>query len=400
MDLRSEDGTGIVNPRVLATDAPPIPASQAWLAAYDGGLGPIINLSQAVPSDPPPKLLLDRLEREAARPVTATYGPITGNEDLRRALVGEVSDIYRADPSSRPDVTDAAITAGCNQAFFASIIALAGAGDEVILPAPWYFNHKMTLDMLGIVAVPLPCHAGNGFVPEVEAARELVSERTRAIVLVTPNNPTGAIYPAETIEAFRTLCTETGIALVIDETYRDFLPSGHGAPHRLFETADWRRNVIQLYSFSKAFGIPGHRLGALVADRQFVQQVAKVLDCIQICPPRAAQFAVAGCMADLKTTRAENRDRIAARAQVFSDIMAGVNDWTVSSIGAYFAFVRHPFDLPAEQVAAALATQTGLLCLPGSWFGPGQEDHLRFAFANVDDAQLQGVPQRLAALRL
>ena len=109
------------------------------------------------------------------------------------------------------------------------MMALARAGDAVILPTPWYFNHKMTLDLLGIEAIPLPCLAEAGFVPEAAAAARLVGPRTRAIVLVTPNNPTGAVYPPATIRDFAELCRERGLALVIDETYRDFLPAG-GSP--------------------------------------------------------------------------------------------------------------------------------------------------------------------------
>ncbi|ODN71260.1 Methionine aminotransferase [Methylobrevis pamukkalensis] len=266
MTIGGRIASHLVNPLVVGTDAPPIPSAQVWLAAYDRQQGPAINLSQAVPGDPPPELLLAKLAAAAGDPASAAYGPITGDASLRTALTGEIGAIYGAGPDRGPGLGDVAITAGCNQAFFASIIALARAGDEVMLPTPWYFNHKMTLDMLGIATVALPARAEAGFVPSVDDARARLSARTRAIVLVTPNNPTGAIYPPATIGAFKALCDEAGITLVLDETYRDFLPEGHGAPHGLLATPGWRRNFVQLYSFSKAFGIPGYRLGAAVGD--------------------------------------------------------------------------------------------------------------------------------------
>src|SRR5262249_40132885 len=153
---------------------------------------------------------------EAQSAGAASYGPIIGDAALREALALDVNRVYGADVGA----ADIAITTGCNQAFFIVMMALAKPGDEIILPAPWYFNHKMTLDMLGISVTLLPCRAQNGFVPSVEEARALIGPATRAIVLVTPNNPTGATYAGDTLAAFRDLAAEAGIALVIDETYR------------------------------------------------------------------------------------------------------------------------------------------------------------------------------------
>jgi aspartate/methionine/tyrosine aminotransferase len=383
-----------VNPLLAATDVPPIPAAQAWAASYDGRHGPLINLAQAVPGTPPPDELLARLAAEAGSPRGATYGPIVGDPALREALAADVNAVYGADV--RP--SEIAITAGCNQAFFVTMLALAKPGDEVILPTPWYFNHKMTLDMLGIRAVPLTARAQNGFVPDVDDARALVTGRTRAILLVTPNNPTGATYPPETIAAFRDLCEASGAALVLDETYRDFLPDGHGRPHRLFEDASWRERVIQLYSFSKSYAVPGHRLGSVIASEPLLAEIAKVLDCVQICPPRAAQAAVAWAVTATADWRAATRAAINRRIAVFRDVIAGAPGWEISAIGAYFAFVRHPFDATGEAVGERLAREAGVITLPGGFFGPGQERHIRFAFANVSDEALAHVSARLRAL--
>ncbi|HEX4767710.1 MAG TPA: aminotransferase [Lichenihabitans sp.] len=380
------------NPLLVATDAPPIPAAALWRAGYDGRLGPLIDMAQAVPGLPPPEALLDRLGAAARRPETATYGPILGDAGLRQAFADDVRGLYGGDIG--PD--DIAITAGCNQAFFVAMLALAKAGDAVILPAPWYFNHKMTLDMLGVTAVPLPCRAEDGFVPAVEDARALIGAGTRAIVLVSPNNPTGATYPVAVLEAFQDLARETGLALVLDETYRDFLPEGRARPHALFESAGWRDTTIQLYSFSKSYAIPGHRLGAMIADERRLAEIARILDCMTICPPRIAQAPVAWAVEGMRGWRAEVRAAVNRRAALFGDAIAAAPGWSVSAIGAYFAYVRHPFAGSAEAAAERLAWQAGIVTLPGSFFGPGQEDHLRFAFANVEDAEILAVAARLS----
>jgi aspartate/methionine/tyrosine aminotransferase len=149
----------------------------------------------------------------------------------------------------------------------------------------------MTLHMNGIKVLPLPTWPDDGFLPSSDGAARLVTSRTKAIVLVTPNNPTGAIYPPSLLESFNTLAQMHGIALILDETYRDFAPvsnSGAFAPHSLFEMESsvrlpWRNTLIHLFSFSKSYAIPGQRLGAIIASPSFIAIVRTVLDCIQVC---------------------------------------------------------------------------------------------------------------------
>ena len=383
-----------INPLLAGTAAPPIPAAARWRAAYDGRRGPLIDLAQAVPGAPPPDALLERVAAAARDPASAAYGPITGDPALRAALAADISALYGA----AVEPAEVAITSGCNEAFAVTAMALAGRGDAVILPTPWYLNHKMTLDMLGVEALPLPCRAADGFVPSASAARALIGPTTRAIVLVSPNNPTGAAYPPDVLAAFLALAREAGIALVLDETYRDFLPDGRGRPHGLFRDAAWRETLIHLYSFSKSYAVPGHRLGAAVAARPVLAEIAKVLDCVTICPPRAAQSAVAWAVEGTRGWRAGTRAAVNRRAALFAGAVAASPGWSVSAIGAYFAYVSHPFGGTAEAAAARLCAEAGVLTLPGSFFGPGQEGHLRFAFANVRDDEVAGLAERLAAV--
>ncbi len=384
-----------MNPLVVDTGSPPIPQVQAWRASYTGGLGPSIDLSQAVPGYPPHPKMLEKLAEAAGSPAAAQYGAILGDADLREAYAADVSAIYGG--TVRAD--NVAITAGCNQAYVAAIMALAKAGDAVLLPSPWYFNHAMTLDMLGIEARPLPCAPEAGFVPDPELAGTLLDERVKAIVLVTPNNPTGATYPPETIARFADLCRRRGIALVLDETYRDFMPGTLGAPHGELADPGWAATLVQLYSFSKAYCIPGHRVGAIAAAPGLLAQVTKIQDCVQICPPRPGQIALAWAIDGLRQWRAENTAEILARTAAFRAAMAEVPEWRVDAVGAYFAYVRHPFEgVTATEVAGKLATLRGVICLPGSYFGPDQDRHLRLAFANAGVSALAGLPRRLAGL--
>lgn len=386
-----------LNPDLIDTGTPPIPEAQGWARSYDGRFGPLIDLSQAVPGAPPPQALLDKLAVAAGDPATTRYGGITGDATLREAYAAEISRIYGA--AFTPG--EVAITSGCNQAYVVTMMALARAGDNVLLPTPWYFNHEMTLTMLGVEARPLPCAPEAGFVPEIAAAEALIDDRTRAIVLVTPNNPTGAVYPPETIAAFAALCARRGIWLVLDETYRDFLPAAAAKPHEVFAASGWQDSVIGLYSFSKAYAVPGWRLGAITAGEPVIAQIGKVLDCIQISPVRAGQAAVTWGIDGIRDWREHNRAEINDRAALFRQAMAPLNGWRVLSAGAYFAYVAHPFEgARAADVVRRLVEERGVLALPGPYFGPGQENHLRIAIANVAAERIGLLGERLTGFSL
>ena len=381
-----------VSPRLRATGAPPIPAARVWANRYDGRAGPAIDLTQAVPGYPPHPALLEHLGQAAGGRAAASYGAIEGDEALRAALSGDLRRAYGA--PMRDD--QVAITAGCNLAFAMAVTAACAPGEAVMLPAPWYFNHHMALTMHGIETVPLPCRAEDGFVPDPELAARLITPAVRALVLISPNNPTGAVYPAATIARFAALCRSRGLWLILDETYRDFLPAGSAPPHTLFADPDWPGYLVHLYSFSKSYCIPGHRVGAMAAGGSFRDEVLKVLDTMQICPPRPAQAALAWAIEGLRDWREGNRVLMAARASAFRSAAAQLEGWRLDALGAYFAYLRLPPGTPdAVATAERLAAERGLATLPGSFFGPGQSRHLRLAFANVDEAAIAQVPARL-----
>jgi aspartate/methionine/tyrosine aminotransferase len=277
------------------------------------------------------------------------------------------------------------------------MMALAGAGDEIILPLPYYFNHRMWLDMLGIATVGMPFRPDRGGVPDPREAAERITARTRAIVLISPNNPTGAVYPPAVLAEFFALARTRGIALVIDETYKDFL-AAPGAPHALFAEPRWQDTLVQLYSFSKVYCLTGYRVGSIVAAPALIAEAAKAMDCVAICAARIGQEAALYGIGNLAAWREDNRivmrDRVAALRAVFRNNDIG---YALVSAGAYFAYLRHPFaGTAARDVARRLAEDENMLCLPGSMFGDGQEDYLRFAFANVDAETMPEIARRLA----
>jgi aspartate/methionine/tyrosine aminotransferase len=393
------------SPLIARTAPPPVMEARRWLAGIEFPRErPLINLSQAAPLDPPPEPLVEAMVESIRTDVgTHLYGPVLGLPALRSEIAWRTAARYGGEVHA----DDVAVTAGCNQAFCAAVTTLAAPGDAVLLPVPWYFNHKMFLDMSGIEAVPLPCD--DGIVPDPDAARARITARTRAIVLVTPNNPTGAEYPPETIAAFAALARENGIALILDETYRDFHSLedlGSDRPHALFADPDWRETLIHLYSFSKSYRLTGHRTGALIAAPARLAEVEKVLDTTTICAPQLGQRAALWGLRNLDGWLASERLEILRRRDAAHAALSALPGWRVLGCGAYFAYVEHPHRLPSDALCPVLVREASLLMLPGTMFAPSPSEggdgraarQLRIAFANVGVEGLQVLGQRLGTL--
>ncbi len=385
-----------LNPAMAATFAPPVMEARRWLQGVEFPPDrPLINVSQAAPVESPPLGLRQALAEAALSEGAAhLYGPVLGLPELRAEIAAQWSASYGG--AIRAD--QVAITQGCNQAFTAVMSTLAGAGDEVILPTPWYFNHKMWLDMQGVTAVPLA--TGADLLPDPEKAAALITPRTRAIALVSPNNPGGVEYPPALIAAFRDLCRAHGLALILDETYRDF-DSRDGRPHDLFTDPDWDDVLIHLYSFSKAYRLTGHRVGAVVASPRQLAEVEKFLDTVAICPGQLGQIGALWGMQNLTQWVAGERAEILRRRAAMVAGFSALPDWRLMGCGAYFAYVEHPFAAPSPQLTQRLVREAGVLMLPGTMFQPDTHPEgarqFRIAFANVDTGGIATLFQRLSA---
>ena len=384
-------------PRTAATFPPPVMEARRWLEGLRPDVDrPLLNVSQAAPVDPPPTPMRAAMaEIIVNNPEAHLYGPVLGLPDLRHAIAEKWSRDY----GGAITTDQVAITSGCNQAFAASIATLCGEGDEVIIPVPYYFNHRMWLDMSGVKTCPLP--VGPGMIPDANQAAKRITSATRAIALVSPNNPCGVEYPAATLRAFLELAREHKIALIVDETYRDF-DSRNGAPHDLFSDPDWADTLIHLYSFSKAYRLTGHRVGALVADAKRLAEIEKFLDTVAICPNQLGQMAALWGMQNLSDWLAGERQEILDRRAAIHDhfdILAQ-KGWDLLGCGAYFAYLRHPFDTSSADLAPQLVRDASVLLLPGTMFMPADmpdgEKQLRVAFANIDRDGVAALFKRLA----
>ncbi len=380
------------NPWLAAVAPSPIGETKRWVLGRTFPADrPLIDLSQAVPGYPPALELRKHLGELLLDPAMHGYTPILGLPALRETYASHLSSFYGA----RIGADEVGITSGCNQAFCLALMSIAQAGDQVILPRPHYFNHDMWMRMQGVEPVSLDFRPGSGAVPNAEDAEKLIGPRTRAIVLISPNNPTGAVYPRATIHAFYELAKKHGIALLLDETYKDFLPEGE-RPHGLFDEPDWQSTLVHLYSFSKVFALTGYRVGGVTAGAGLMAEIEKAMDCVSICPPRLGQEAALYGLRNLLPWARKNTEGLKARADLLGQGLQKSNRWRLVSIGAYFAYVEHPFaDQPSTAVSKRLADEENLLTIPGDMFGAGQERFVRLAFANVTDDKIPAVLERL-----
>jgi len=389
-----------LDPTTAAGIDSPIGAALALLAERDISRDvehPLLDLSQAAPPYPPAPEVVERVVEVARAPDGATYTPVPGIPPLRAAIADELSRDY----AGSVEPSDVVVTAGCNQAFALVADALAGPGDEVITPLPYYFNHDMWLRMRGVAPVYLEPDAC--LIPRAADAEALVTPRTRAIVLITPGNPSGVTIPPAEIAAFAALARRHDIALILDETYRSFRDTAledRGKPaHPLFADPAWRSTLVSLHSYSKDLAIPGYRVGSVVAAPELNREVLKLMDCVAICSPRVGQEAA---LTGLTRAGAWRRARVAEiaqrRAWLGEALAARPGGFETVSIGGFFAWVRHPFpDRATSDVVRDLVRNHDTLVIPGTAFLPDDRRMLRISAGRIDEAAAGTLATRLTA---
>ncbi len=267
-----------------AVQAPIIPILGEWIRQSPG----TISLGQGMVGYGPPPEALAAVPPFLAEPGAHRYGPVEGLPALVDALAHKLTAENRLDLSRSRVV----VTAGGNLAFMNAVLAVADPGDEVILQAPYYFNHEMAVVMAGCRPVVVPTDAR--YQLQVDAIAAAITPRTRAVVTISPNNPSGAVYPEADLRAVNALCAARGVWHIHDEVYEYFT---YGLPH--FSPASMPgadAHTISLYSLSKAYGFASWRIGYMTVPETLWVAVNKIQDTLLICPPHVSQAAAVGAL--------------------------------------------------------------------------------------------------------
>ena len=381
-----------LNKFVLATQKPPVMEVREWLKLHRTSKKTLLNLSQAAPMSPPPDNLLKYLSEQSLLTENHLYGDVLGDIPLREEIV----NLWNEEYSSSICINNVAITSGCNQAFCAAISTIASAGDSILVPVPWYFNHEMWLAIQGINIIPIPCDI-NMF-PDIEITKKLIDEKTKAIVIVTPNNPTGVEYPSKLVENISNLARDNNLKLIIDETYKNF---GNKQSNILYE-GKWDEHLIQLYSFSKVYRLTGHRVGLMVASKSFIKQTEKFLDTTTICPNRLAQKAAYFGLLNLQEFMVKEKLKIEKLKDIFEKELQNIENWSLLGIGGYFAYLGYNSKLDSISIAKKLLADQNILTIPGEMFFPKSKNlfvkekrSIRIAFANSTYEEMIDLFKRL-----
>ncbi|MCX8195842.1 MAG: aminotransferase class I/II-fold pyridoxal phosphate-dependent enzyme [Acidilobaceae archaeon] len=247
----------------------------------------VIMLSAGEPGVPPPKevrlWLAKALEEESMR--LYSYTPSPGFLELREAIAMDIKDLENVDVSPEQIVV---VTGGQN-AIFSTFSTILSPGDEVILMDPTYFGYLNMLPYFDVKLVPLVAPPERGFQPDVEAVKEVVRRgKTKAIVLVSPDNPTGRVIERGAAKAIADIAVDYGLWVVYDEPYKTLIYEGEHVS--MYELAP--ENTISLYAFSKDPGIPGWRLGYVYGPAEVAKRIALVAEATTYNPPSVAQYLV------------------------------------------------------------------------------------------------------------
>ena len=392
--------TNLESHRLRAVQSPIIPVIADLIRAHPG----TISLGQGVVCYGPPPAALAQLERFLAEPANHKYQPVAGIPALLEAVTQKLAaeNGIAVGPAHGNRVM---VTAGGNNAFIATVLALGDPGDEFILPVPYYFNHEMAITMANCRPVLVPTDAN--YQLDLAALRAAITPRTRAIVTVSPNNPTGAVYPEAALRAVNALCAEHGIVHISDEAYECFTydEARHFSAASLPGAA---AHTISLYSLSKAFGFASWRIGWMVFPEKLEAALRKIQDTLVICPPVISQHAAVSALdtaagGGAPYVREKLRGIAEVRTLVQRELAALVRDGICEvppAQGAFYFLLRVNSSRPPLDLAEKLVREHRIAVIPGSAFGFERGCHLRVAYGALQKETAQeGVGRLVRGLR-
>jgi len=379
--------------RMQVVQSPIIPVVGEWIRQHPG----TISLGQGVVHYAPPPQAIARIQNFLAQPQNHKYHPVDGIVPLREALAAKLATENQIALSEHNCLV---VTAGGNMAFFNALAAIGDPGDEVILPTPYYFNHEMAVTMLSCRPVLAP--TAEDYQLDIAALEKQISPRTRAIVTVSPNNPTGAVYGRDALVEVNELCRRHGLYHIHDEAYEYFVFDGasHFSPGSLPDTAEY---TISLFSLSKAYGFASWRIGYMVLPARLLTAVKKAQDTVVICPPVISQYAAAGA---LEAGAAWCQNQIAgfnAVRESVLDQLRAIEDFCAPprSQGALYFLLHLNTSLDPLTLVERLIREHGVAVIPGNTFGIQSGCYLRLSYgALAGDLVTEGTGRLVRGLKV
>ena len=324
-----------------------------------------ISFGQGVVHYGPPDQAKKRLQDFWSDAAHHQYGPILGEPLLQACIRQKLEKENQIDLSSRSIV----VTAGSNMGFLNLVLAITDPGDEVILLLPYFFNQEMAIRIAG--CEPVLVDTDSDYQPVPSRLEQAITPRTRAIVTVSPNNPTGAVYAESVLREINALCLDRGIYHLTDEAYEYFVydSARHFSPGSIPNS---RSHTISLYSLSKSYGFAGWRIGYLVAPSELQGSLEKIQDTNVICPSIPSQFAALGALEAGREYCRPFIERMNQTRRIVLDALSGVSDRIerVETAGAFYVFLRFKDqNINDMDLVRSLIEKYRVALIPGRAFG-------------------------------
>jgi aspartate/methionine/tyrosine aminotransferase len=354
-----------------------------------------ISLGQGVVHYGPPRQAIDAVREALDDPATHEYNDGAGLPSLLQVIARKLARENGIDVSQGSRIM---VTAGANMAFMHAVLAITAPGDEIILPVPFYFNHEMAIEMAGCRAVRVP--TDDRYQLRVDAIERAITDRTRGIVTISPNNPSGAVLSESSLRAVNELCRARGLYHLSDEPYEYFTYGVRHISPGSFPAAP--PHTISMYSLSKAYGYAGWRIGYMVYPEALASAMIKSQDTILICPTIAAQI---GARAALEVGRSYCEPHVnelaSIRDFVVSELTALAPLATVPAAdGAFYCLLRVKTTADPMLLAERLIREHRVAVIPGTAFGMTDACTFRVAYGALQkETVAEGIGRLVSGLR-
>jgi len=372
--------------------APIVAVVGEWIRQTPG----TISLGQGVVHYGPPAAAVDAVRAGLGAAATHEYQPVAGLPALRERMAAKLAAENGIDLARGSRVM---VTAGGNMAFMHAVMATTCPGDEIILPVPFYFNHEMAIEMAGCRAVRVA--TDDRYQLRLDAIEGAVTARTRAIVTISPNNPSGAVLREADLRALNRFCRERGIYHFSDEAYEYFTygDARHASPGSFPDAA---AHTLSLYSLSKAYGFAGWRIGYVVYPEHLDAAMMKSQDTILICPTVASQLAA---IAALEVGRPYCEPHVRALAEIREIVVSRLGELAPlaqvpAADGAFYCLLRVATAIDPLVLAERLIREHQVAVIPGTAFGMTDGCYLRVAYGALQkETVAEGIGRLVRGLR-
>jgi len=361
--------------RMQSVQTPIIPVVGELIRANPG----TISLGQGVAYYGPPPEAAQAIQAFLSDPENHKYKLVQGIPELLDAIEKKLVTENGIDLDGRRII----VTAGANMGFINAILAITDPGNEILLNLPYYFNHEMAIAIADCKAVCVPTDENYQLRPEaIEAA---ITEHTRAVVTISPNNPTGAVYPEETLRTINDICRRRDVYHINDEAYEYFTYDGaqHFSPGSIEGSSE---HTISLFSLSKAYGFASWRIGWMVIPEHLFEPVRKIQDTNLICPPVVSQWAAVGAMGAGRTYCQNKLKVTTGIRQLVLDRLHEIDNFVTvpEARGAFYLLLRVRTDQAPMELTRRLIEEHGVAVIPGTTFGIQDQCLLRVAYGALE----------------